>query len=112
MKKAEEVLNKFLDTKVEVVNNLQKATTYKEVVSELYKILKAQEEALKFAENQYTEIDYFRNSIIFKTFSSSTVFLRTPQFAKLYDALVEILGPNSNSIQNILDLVESYSNKK
>lgn len=106
MKKAEEVLNKFLDTKVEVM--LQKESS----VHEVYKLIKAHEEALKFAENQYTFTQHFEAR--FNVFSSSSVCQSTPQLAKLYDTLAEILEPvtDYNIIQSIIALVESYSNKK
>ena len=110
MKKAEEVLNKFLDTKVEVINALQKESS----VHEVCKLIKAHEEALKFAENQYTFTQHFEAQESFNVFSSSSVCQSTPQLAKLYDTLAEILEPvtDYNIIQSIIALVESYSNKK
>ena len=114
MKKSEEVLNKFLDTKIEVINMLQKESSYLGVVHEVYKLIKAHEEALKFAENQYTFTQHFEAQEGFNVFSSSSVCQSTPQLAKLYDTLAEILEPvtDYNIIQSIIALVESYSNKK
>lgn len=112
MKKGENELNIFLDTKIEVINNLQK--TGESVIHEVHKLLNAQQESLKFAENQYAEVEFFGDLKSFKVFSSSSVCQSTPQLAKLYDTLAEILEPvtDYNIIQSIIALVESYSNKK
>ena len=72
MKKAEEVLNKFLDTKVEVM--LQKESS----VHKVYKLIKAHEEALKFADilNILKHALMFSLPLLYDTTTCKAVFGR------------------------------------